>query len=125
MLSKGRLTKLPEWVRERVLASCEAVSPLLEAPVGEARDRLIQVEKIDVGEGLLYALLFENPGYLLLSNDKTAMQALRGSGGLADVFEGISGRVCCVEVVLQALLKRLGVEVVARAVTPFVRTTEC
>ena len=71
-----------------------------------------------MGESELFGLLFENPEYLLLSNDKAAMRALRNDPSLKDVYDHLRGRIACAELVLLALLQKIGIEVLAAALTP-------
>lgn len=119
MLDRGKLArKYPPAIRERVQSWCTVISPITEAPSAETRQRLLGVEGIHDGESELFGLLFENPGYSLLSNDKVAMRALRADPALANVYESLCGRVACSEVILKALLGKIGVEALATAVAP-------
>jgi hypothetical protein len=119
MLDRGKLArKYPPAVRERVKSWCTVVAPITQTPGVETRERLLGVEGIHDGESELFGLLFENPLFVFLSNDKTAMRALHADPKLASVYESLCGRVACSEVVLKALLYRLGVEAVANAIAP-------
>jgi hypothetical protein len=119
MLDKGRLAnKYPPAIREQVKSWCAVVPSITQAPSVETRQRLLNVEGVHDGEALLFGLLFENPGYFLLSGDKLAMRSLRGDTSLVDIYQSLCGRVACCEVVLLELLKTLGAGALALAVSP-------
>jgi hypothetical protein len=119
MLDRGKLAaKYPPAIREKVKSWCAVVAPITEAPRLDTRQRLLGVQGIHDGESDLFGLLHENPGYLLLSNDKTAMRALRSDASLKSVYESLCGRVACAESVLMALLPKVGVETLATALAP-------
>ncbi len=119
MLERGRLAKrYPPGIREKVKAWCAVAAPITEAPSVETRERLLGVVGLHEGESELFGLLFKNPGYRLLSNDKVAMRALRADPDLTDVYESLCGRVACAELVLAELLESLGIESLATALAP-------
>jgi hypothetical protein len=119
MLERGKLArKYPPAIREKVKSWCAVIAPITHAPSAETRRRLLEVEGVHDGEADLFGLLFENPDYLLLSSDKTALRALRGDPRLTNVYESLSGRVACSELVLLAMLERIGVRVLATAIAP-------
>lgn len=119
MLEKGRLArKYPPAIREKVRSWCSVIEPVLGAPSASTRQLLIGRPSIDDGEEILLGLTFENPGHLLLTNDKAALRALCTEPDLADLSKALSGRVACVESVLKALLREMGIEALSEAVTP-------
>ncbi len=119
MLERGRLArKYPPAIREKVRSWCSVVEPVQEAPSAATRQRLIGKPYIDEGEELLFGLAFESPRHLLITNDKTALRALRSEPDLTDFSQALSGRVACVESVLKALLLKMGVTALAEAVAP-------
>jgi hypothetical protein len=117
MLEKGKLArKYPPDVREKVRSWCSVIEPLLEAPSDQTRQRLVGRMGIDDGEEILFGLVFENPGHLLLTGDKRALRTLCSAPELSDIAQSLRGRVACVESVLKALLDQLGVESLSQAV---------
>jgi hypothetical protein len=119
MLDRGKLArKYSPAIRDKVKSWCAVIAPITQYPSVEIRQRLLGVEGVHDGESELFGLLFENPQYLLLSSDKTAMRSLRSDPNLTNVYESLCGRVACVEVVLKALLSRIGVEALATAIAP-------
>lgn len=119
MLEKGKLArKYPPAIREKVRSWCSVVEPVREAPSASTRQRLVGRSYIDDGEELLFGLAFENADHLLVTNDKAALRALCSAPDLADFSKALSGRVACLESVLQALLRNLGVKALSEAVTP-------
>jgi hypothetical protein len=119
MLERGRLArKYPLAIREKVRSWCSVIEPIQESPSISIRQRLLDVRGIDDGEELLFGLAIEKPGYLLLTNDKTALRALCTVPSLSDFAQQLCGRIACLESVLRVLLERQGIRPLAEAVAP-------
>lgn len=119
MLERGRLAKkYPPAIREKVKSWCSVIEPLREAPSVATRQRLLGIQGIDDGEELLFGLALEKPDYFLLTNDKTALRALCTEPSLSDFAQQLRGRVVSLESVLRELLGKLGIRLLAEAVTP-------
>ena len=121
MLKKSRTLRknYPQAIRDQALADCERVAGLVEQPTDtDVINRLIQIDRIDDGEALLYATVHEKKCWLLGSGDKNAMQALAKAETVADVRDGLSGRVISLETVCELLLQNDDVNEVASAFSP-------
>jgi hypothetical protein len=102
----------------RAKLACDEVPELSSAPGPDVLQTLAAVPDIDDGEAVLYGLLYENPGHLLLSGDKRAMIAVATTPELGDIRAKIAGRVVCVEKIINLLLTAHGHEHVVNAVLP-------
>ncbi len=118
MLRKGRMRrKYGEFV-ETILAWCESVAPIDDAVADCEIRQLLVRDNIDPGEASLFALLFENPGYLLTTADKRSLRELASSEDLQVVRRSLAGRVICLEAAIEILVGKLGIRRVAEAFTP-------
>jgi|GEM_PF-919746 len=117
--SRQMRKKYPEELRNKVLSDCDRIPGLDDAPTdADVMDRLIQIDRIDDGEVLLYASVHEQKCWLLGSGDKRAMTALATAESVADVRDGIAGRVISLEVVCELLLKADDVNTITKAFLP-------
>ncbi|MCY2987734.1 MAG: hypothetical protein NTY19_07710 [Planctomycetota bacterium] len=105
--------------RDRALAACKTVPAVTDRPADQLHQRLIDFREIDGGEALLYALLVEQPTYLLASGDKRAMLTIAGAPELHDIRDCIAGRVICLETVLRLLVMADGAVATASAFSVF------
>ena len=81
-------------------------------------DRFVPVVDIDPGEALLYTSLVEHPTYAVLSGDKRSISALCAASELQAVREAVSGRVICLEQLLDELVAAHGADVIGQAFAP-------
>ena len=118
-LRRGKtfLEKYSQTIRGRALAACERIVALRERPEDDDLLESLNIEGIET-EGLMYALLAEQPLSYLASGDKRAMIALATEPSLADVRKTVAGRVICLETVVALLLDSEGIETVAQAFSP-------
>jgi len=105
--------------RDRALEACSSVSEITDRPGDELLQKLIAFPEIDDGEALLYALLAEQPTFLLASADKRAMQTVGSRADPISIRHAIAGRVICLETVLRLLFVHDGVDAIARAFAVF------
>lgn len=112
--------KYPQAVMDQALLDCDRIKGLTERPVSdEVLSRLLRPEdNIDDGEALLYSIVYERQCWLLGSGDKRAMMGLSQSPDLADIRDGVAGRIISLEVVCELLLKNETVEQVAATLGP-------
>ncbi len=126
-----RLDALPGMVRsqrafpdlsqdqaDRIILWCGRIPPWTEPGSLPLSKRLAKYRRIDPGEVLLLATLAERPNFFLLSGDKNWMRVLGSSLELQDIREAISGRVICLERLLEVLIKKLGMRGAARLLSP-------
>ncbi len=115
MLDKSRLlrARYSESVRSRAKIACRQVPALLERPSGELMQRFLDIEGVNPGEALLYALLAERSGYLLASGDKIAMRAIGSDAKAGDLRALVAGRVICLESMVRRLVVKDGAAAVA------------
>jgi hypothetical protein len=118
MLRRGQKAQKYRDLKEILLDWCEKVAPLKEAPENDEIRQLLVRDDIDPGEAVLFALLYENPGYLLTTGDKRCLKELASGEDLCDVQRSLSGRVICMETAIEILVARLGIRRVAAAFTP-------
>ena len=75
--------------RERALEACPSVPAITDRPGDDLFQRLIISPEIDDGEALLYALLAEQPTFMLASADKRAMQTIGSAPTCATFGTGL------------------------------------
>lgn len=97
---------------ERVREFLDSVKDIPAVADQQLLTRLASVPKIDPGEQLLFASCMMNENALLLTGDRTALNALTGSDELSDVQRSLMGRVVTFESALLIAAKVLGFEVV-------------
>lgn len=126
----GRLQALPHMLRRGKLrehygaAVCDALIPVATAmavvpePSDLWLDKLTPVPEIDAGEALIFAAASEK-GFLVVTDDKRALRALKDLEGFAPA---LAGRLVVLEALLIALCDRLGVEEVRRRILPLAAT---
>jgi hypothetical protein len=119
-LTRGRSfkTRYPEAVRQTALTKAKSVTPLTDRPTNDAMLQKLAVSDIDEGETLMYALMAENPSWLLTTGDRRSLVALATNPDLKDVCSALAGRLICIETVLRLLVVTDGVEKVAAAFAP-------
>lgn len=116
-LTRGRSFKdrYPEVVRQTALAKAKLVTPLTDRPANDAMLQKLAVSDIDEGEALMFALVAENPSWLLTTGDRRSLVALATNPDLKDVCGALAGRLVCIETVLRLLVVTDGVEKIAAA----------
>jgi hypothetical protein len=111
--------RYPDAVRHEALKCCGMVASLTERPDDSSvLDSLALVSDIDEGEAVMYALLKEQPSWLLVSGDKRAMCALAATPELSAVHNALTGRIICLEALIRKLVERDGIQPVAKAFAP-------
>lgn len=120
MIRRGPLArKYPDDGCQRVLALCNQVEPLIEAATAShTRQVLAGVDNIDVGEAELFAIMAERPEFRLLTGDKRSLVALASTPELHSLYRSLSGRIICLEVAIERLIREMGAAPIARALTP-------
>lgn len=118
MLRKSRKARKYRDLMEILLDWCEKVAPIEDAAEDDEVRQLLVRDDIDPGEAGLFALLYENPGYLLTTGDKRSLRELASSEDLQVVRQSLSGRVICLETAVELLVAKLGIQRVAEAFTP-------
>lgn len=79
--------------------------------VGYAEDiyfKLIEVEKIDSGEAILFAGAIDDPNALIVTGDKNSLRALTSTPDIAPIANQVRGRVICFEQLLLELKNHIG-----------------
>jgi hypothetical protein len=105
--------------RDCVLEACSVVPEITDRPSDELLQKLIAFPEIDDGEALLYAMLAEQPTFMLVSGDKRAMKIVGALDNPTGIRDSVAGRVIALETVLHQLVAQDGVEPVAEAFTSF------
>jgi hypothetical protein len=127
----ARLDALPWMVRDRrafpdlsqdqvdrIILWCGRIPSWADPGPLSLGKRLAKYRRIDPGEVLLLTALVEHPNFFLLSGDKNWMRVLGSSPELQDIREAISGRVICLERLLEVLIKKLGMRGAAKLLSP-------
>ena len=117
MIRRGKLKRKYKDFQEKVLLWCDRVPYLTDEQNTEVFQLLVR-DEIDIGEADLLSRLFENSDYLLLTGDKKALRALATNEDLKGIRQGLSGRVICLEVAIEILVRKVGVKKVAAAFAP-------
>ncbi len=118
MLRKGPLArKYPPGIRQKAEAWCAEIPTISQAPSPTLVDQLIEIQDVDAGEAILFALVAETNGALLTSGDKRACRALSNAEGLEAVRALLRGKVVSLEAALRLLLERIGYPTLTEALT--------
>jgi hypothetical protein len=110
--------RLPAAVADAVLSMCARIPVLDEEPEIERLQALSDVQAIDPGEAVLFAVLAQQPVSLLITNDKRAVQTLAITPKLEVVRVAVAGRIITLETLLLALLERQTTLDLATALAP-------
>jgi hypothetical protein len=119
-LSRGKKfkEKFPSNVRASAIAVAQKIAPLTERPASDAMLQQLNVDDIDEGEAVMFALLAENPSWLLTTGDRRSLVALGTQPDLSTARNSLAGRLVCIETVLRLLVINDGVEQIAKAFAP-------
>jgi hypothetical protein len=108
---KGRASLVKQYTEEglnRAIAFVENASPILEeTPLAEAK-MLSDIEFIDPGEGQLFAYTRDRPDSIVLTGDKRCLRALAKAQKARPVYDRLSNRIVCLEVLIHSLIKSVG-----------------
>lgn len=107
-------------VHNRLATIFDRAEPL-EISTSVVADRLTAILGLDEGEVRLIEAATQQEDSIILTGDKRCIQTLGQAPDLGDVRDCLLGRVWCLEVVLQALIERLGFDEVRRRVLPEIR----
>lgn len=111
--SRGLRKQLGDTLADSLVSLAEA-QPLVTAAPPEVAALLAGKNEIDVGEVQLLALA-ASESLLLISGDKRALAAV---SKVAEVAPMLAGKLVCLEAMMLALCKTLGVERIRAAVAP-------
>jgi len=106
-------------VCDRVLEACASVPEITDRPSDDLFQTLIAFPEIDDGEALLYAMLAQQPTFMLASADKRAMKIVGSLDNPTGIRDSVAGRVIALETVLRQLVAQDGVEPIAEAFASF------
>lgn len=119
MLGRGRAFKdYPPDVKQRAQIACERFATVDAKPDAKLLQALVGVQNIDDTDAVLYALLAENPNWMFLSGDKRAMKALCNEPTIAHVRDAVRGRVVCIEMVVDQLVRAATAAAICEAFKP-------
>ncbi len=110
---KGKESPYSQRAFDRAIAFVESASYPTDRP---NIDWAEGSEGIDFGEAQLASWAVEADDSLLLTGDKRFMKALAGSPAARHIFDGLRGRVVCLEEILRAIMRTDGVDCVRKAV---------
>lgn len=80
-------------------------------------DVLTDVLDIDEGEAVLFSAAARLPESVLVTGDKRSLQALAGAPSCEEIVRALSGRVLCLEQVIERLISHVGFETVVTRTT--------
>jgi hypothetical protein len=108
MLRGGSFDRYGAECVQRAMRACLQIPALRrQSDAVELLETLVRVKDIDVGEAQLIAHALDG-GHFLTSGDKRWMRALCNEPQLAPAVAALSGRVICMEAVVEALVARIG-----------------
>lgn len=105
-------------LQDLVLAACATVKTVA-SPAIEIQERLSACTDVDPGEVVLFGRLVESATMLLASGDRRAILVVGANPSIRDLRSSIIGRVACLEIVLQRLVRQFGAERIAEAFQVF------
>ncbi len=125
-ITRGRKLRArwPAGPLEKALLACRRIPPVREQPAVEIHQSLLEVDAIDDGEALLYALLSGRPAFALVSGDKRAMKAVATDARLSEIRAAVAGRVVCLEWIVRSMLEDLGLDPICRHLDPVLAMNE-
>lgn len=95
-------------VRAFVL-KCDSIKPALDCDPADI-GLLASVDKIDDGEGALFAYAHKTPDSLIITGDKRCILALASSTTCSAILDSLKGRIVHLECVLEAIAGLIGWE---------------
>lgn len=114
------LCKYSEEILARASDDCTRVASLDEEPSAQELE-LFTRTNVHGGAAVLLALTASHETYYFGTNDKTALRIVAGHAGVREFRDRIAGRIVCLEIVMKQLMERLGIDELARRITPVLR----
>ena len=116
--SKKLKQKFPEDFRLKVAGQVELIPSITERPSDEHLQCLSGIDGVDDGEAILFSILAENAGSLLVSGDLRSIRALAKSSQAEGIRNKIHNRVHCLETIVRLLIEADGVGSISQRFVP-------
>lgn len=98
-------------VFDRIAALISKVGEVTEG-LSSDHDFLVEIQGIDSGEALLFSAVSSNASTVLLTGDKRSLRTLQTDQRCKDLSLLLKGRVICLEQIMEALISRIGFNIV-------------